>query len=341
MACEILGIDYYLPERLVTNNELARENPDWDVPAFYSKIGIAERHWAAREETASDLAFEACQKLLARQLVAPEKIDYLMYCTQCPDYYLPSAACVLQDRLGLAQDTAALDFNLGCSGYVYGIGLAKALIVSGQARHVLLATADTYSKLVHPRDRTVCMLFGDAGTATLIGPTSEGPGEIWDPVLRTDGSGFGKLIVPAGGLRLPRSAETAREETDESGCTRSRNNLFMDGAGIFAFAITAVPRLIRDTLAKVGLAVDDVDWFVYHQANKFMLEELFTRSKIPPDKAVMSFEKVGNTVSSSIPIAIKNYQDAGNIQPGHRLMLVGFGVGLSWGAGMLTWGRRA
>jgi 3-oxoacyl-[acyl-carrier-protein] synthase-3 len=212
------------------------------------------------------------------------------------------------------------------------------LVQTAAARHVLVVTADTYTKYIHPRDRTVRTLFGDGAAATLVGPSNEGPGEIGHFALGTDGSGAEKLIVPSGGSRLPRSADTARETMDEVGCVRSQDNLFMDGQAIFSFAIHTVPPLISTLLTKSGLTVDEIDWYVYHQANKLILENLAQCSNVPPEKMVYHLETVGNTVSATIPLSIQAYVEAGRIKPGHRLMLIGFGVGYSWGACVVTWG---
>ena len=337
MPAKVLGIEYHLPLRIEGNEDLQRENPDWEMNKLYEKSGIRSRHIAGPDETASDLGYEAARKLLGRGLVDPGEIDYLLYCTQSPDHFLPSAACVLQHRLGLGRHIGAFDYNLGCSGYVYGLHLAK-LLVGGGARHVLLIAADTYTKYIHPRDRTVRTLFGDGAAATLIGPASGRGGQVGQFILGTNGEGAENLIVPSGCWRLPRTAETARECTDEAGCVRSKDNLFMDGKAIFVFAITTVPRTIIALLKKAGLSPEEVDWYVYHQANKFMLDNLAQRSKVPPEKVILAMEDVGNTVSASIPMAIKAYVDAGRIQPGHRLLLVGFGVGYSWAACEMTWG---
>jgi 3-oxoacyl-[acyl-carrier-protein] synthase-3 len=338
VGARILGISYHLPEKVVTNDDLGRENPDWKMDKIYEKAGIWSRHVAAEDETAGDLGFQAGRKLLERELVPAGQIDYLLYCTQSPDYLLPTTACILQDRLKLGTSAGSLDFNLGCSGYVYGLQLANSLILTGAARHVLLITADTYTKYIHPRDRTVRTLFGDGAAATLIGPPADGAGGIGDFVLGTDGSGAGDLIVPSGGSRLPRSADTARETMDEVGCVRSKNNLYMDGQAIFAFAVNVVPAVVSSLLAKTGHCVDDIDWYVYHQANKFMLENLAQCNNIPSEKMVYHLETVGNTVSSTIPLSVQAYVEAGRIKPGQRLILVGFGVGYSWGACAVTWG---
>ena len=336
MAVGILGITYHLPERVESIEDLGRENPDWRIGKLLQKSGIRHRHIAAPDETASDLGHAAARKLLDRALVPPDEIDFIVYCTQSPDHYLPASACVLQERLGLGQHVGAFDFNQGCSGYVFGTALSKSLIDAGMARHVLLINADTYTKYIHPRDRTVRPLFGDAATATLLGPRDDGGFEQF--VFGTDGAGAGNLIVPAGGLRLPRSTETAKDKATRNGCTRSADNLFMDGPAIFTFAMNTVPPTIDALLAKSHLTEDDIDWWVYHQATEVMLARLADRSNVPPAKMLRAFEDVGNTVSASIPIAIQRYVEAGRIVAGQRLLLVGFGVGYSWAACTLRWG---
>ncbi|HBO44494.1 MAG TPA: 3-oxoacyl-ACP synthase [Planctomycetaceae bacterium] len=337
MASGILGIDYYLPERVETNDDLARENASWLMERFEVKCGISARHIAAPDETAGDLGWHAARKLLDRQLVPADEIDFLLFCTQSPDHFLPTTACILQDRLGLGKHVGALDFNLGCSGYIYGLFLAKQFVESGAARNVLLITAETYTKFIHPRDRSVRPIFGDGAAATLIGTAENSRGLIGQFVLGTDGAGAKNLIVPSGAARLPRSAETAREYTDISGCVRSRDHLFMDGMALMNFTMDTVPGTLDALLAKEGLAKDDVDWFVYHQANRFMMKHLANASEIPWEKMVYSMEDIGNTVSASIPIAMARYRDEGQIVPGQKLALVGFGVGYSWGACVVEW----
>jgi 3-oxoacyl-[acyl-carrier-protein] synthase-3 len=331
MASGILGIDYHVPERIETNADLARENPSWQMARFEAKCGISSRHIAAPDETASDLGYQAARKLLDRRLVPAEEIDFLLYCTQSPDYFLPSTSCILQERLGLKKDIGALDFNLGCSGFIYGLYMAVQFLATGSVRNVLLITADTYTKYIHPRDRSVRPIFGDGAAATLIGPAKDGAG-IGPFVLGTDGAGAKKLIVPSGGLRLPRSAETAREATDMVGCIRSQDHLFMDGMALMSFAIDVVPKAIEALLQKAGLTDNDVDWYVYHQANRFMLKHLASASHIAWERMVFSMEDIGNTVSASIPIAMARYLEEGKIRPPQQLALIGFGVGYSWGA---------
>ncbi|MCY2991973.1 MAG: ketoacyl-ACP synthase III [Planctomycetota bacterium] len=338
MSAHILGIHGHLPEKVETNEDLGREQPDWDMPRIAAKTGILARHIAAADETACDLGYAAAKKLLQRELVPAAEIDYLIFSTQTPDHLLPSNACVLQHRLQLPTQIGAIDISPGCAGFVFGLQLAQGLIHSRAARNVLLVTAETYSKLIHPRDRAVRSLFGDGATATLIGATPDDAVGLGEFVVGTDGCGATSLIVPSGGFRLPRSAATAAEHVDAQGGVRSQDHLFMDGQAIFAFTLNTVPRAIAALFEKSGLTRDAVDWYVFHQANRFMLENLAKSAKLPQEKMVYHLAEVGNTVSSSIPLAIEAYVAAGRIQAGQKLLLVGFGVGFSWAACVVTWG---
>jgi 3-oxoacyl-[acyl-carrier-protein] synthase III len=335
----ILGISGFVPEYVETNDELARANPDWDMERIGEKTGIRARHIAAENETANDLALAAARMLLDRNLVPIETIDFLLVCTQTPDHLLPANACLLQHKLQLSTHLAALDFNSGCSGYVHGLQLAASLIESQAAQCVLLITADTYSKVVHPLDRTVRSLFGDAATATLIGPAEETqPGAIGPFIHGTDGSGAGELIIPAGGFRLPRSERTQQVTRDAQGCVRSPEHLFMNGQAVFSFALSRVPAAISQLQQTAGVTTGEIDWYIFHQANRFMLESLAVVIQIPTGRMVYHLDDVGNTVSSSIPLAIEAHEKSGRILPGQRLLLAGFGVGLSWGACLVKWG---
>ncbi len=328
------GVASFIPPRRVTNEELA-EAVGWDAEKIFAKTGIRARGVAGEDECASDLAVSAAKALFDQGLCAPKDIDFLLFCTQSPDYFLPTTACLLQSRLGLSTTCGALDFNQGCSGFVYGLSLAKGLIESDAARNVLLVTAETYTKFVHPRDRSVRVLFGDGAAATLItGIQSELDG-IGPFVFGTDGRGGKELIVPAGGLRQRCSADTGREVTDPGGNTRSADNLYMNGPEIFNFTLRTVPPVITGLLEKAQLTMDEVDYFVFHQANRFMLEHLRDKLRIPPEKFCVNMEFSGNTVSSTIPMAVGQARGAGAIRPGHRVMVVGFGVGYSWAAAMV------
>ncbi len=339
MHARIVGIHGYLPERVETNEDLAAENPTWDMERVAGLTGILSRHIAAEDETAADLGFHAATRLLQRQLVAQDEIDYLIVSNQTPDHLLPSDACLLQHRLGLGKHIGAVDCRLGCNGFVCGLQMAKALVETSAARNVLLITAETYSKLIHPQDRTSRGLFGDGAAATLVGRSADdSEGSIGPFITGTDGSGGKCLTVPSGGFRLPRSEATAIETVDDHGNIRSQDHLQIDGQSMFLFALDNVPKAIAKLLEKSGNSSDNVDWWVYHQANRFMLENLAKCSHIDDQKIVYHLQTLGNTVSSSIPLAISHYVDAGKIESGQRLVLIGFGVGFSWSVCELVWG---
>jgi len=332
MATYIANIEFYLPEKVLTNEEIAATAPketNWTADKIFEKTGIKQRHIASETECASDLAVKAAEKLLA--YVDRTLIDYVIYCTQSPDYYLPSGACIIQDRLGLSTKCGALDINLGCSGYVYGLGLAKGLIDSGQAKHILFLTADTYTKYINPRDSSVRTLFGDAGTATLL--CSDGVLELSNHfVYGTDGKGKDNLIVKNGANRCPYEPEPRGYNIycDE-------NNLFMNGPEIFSFTSKAVPKLVNEMLDRSAMNKEGIDLFIFHQANSFMLKHLQRMMKIPDEKFFIDMEDCGNTVSSTIPIALKKFMMSGDAFNGMNIMLVGFGVGYSWGATNVKW----
>ncbi|MGD0902961.1 MAG: ketoacyl-ACP synthase III [Terracidiphilus sp.] len=335
MSANIAALSCYLPQREVTNEELQAENPAWEMAKVAAKTGINCRRIAAEGETAADLAFAAAERLFAGSSVQREEIDYLLFCTQSPDYVLPASACILQDRLRLPVSCGAIDFNQGCSGFIYGLQLANALVCSGSAFNVLLLTGETYSKYIHPGDRSVRVLFGDAATATVVSADKRGA-RIVATVVGTDGSGCGNLIVPIGGARRRFPAEPLSEYCDENGSVRSAANLFMDGQELFAFTMKRVPALIHKLLTKTGLTLDEIDSFVFHQANAFMNEQLRTKMRLPKEKVPLSLSDVGNTVSNTIPLTLSRI--AVQLSPGNKVMLIGFGVGYSWGAGLLEWG---
>ncbi len=333
----LTAIASYFPAGILTNQELAQELGGWDAQKILEKTGIAVRRIAAPDECSSDLGVAAAQRLFEKGACAPADIDFLLFCTQSPDYFLPTTACLIQDRLGLRLDCGALDFNQGCSGFVYGLSLAKSLIETGNADNVLLITAETYSKFINPRDRSVRTIFGDGAAATLL-TAVESERELIGPfVFGTDGRGARELIVPAGGMRQPVGCEQAVETEDGRGNWRSQRNLYMNGPEVYRFTVETVPKLLEQLLGKSGRRVEDVDHFIFHQANKFMLDRLRARTPIPEEKFWVDLEDCANTVSSTIPMALERAQCRGRIRPGHRLALVGFGVGYSWAAAMMEW----
>ena len=315
-------IAIHLPEKVETNEQLKAEFPDWDVDLIFTKTGIGKRHIAAEDECASDLGVAAAEKLFQQQGVDRGTIDFLVVCTQTPDYRLPTTACLMQDRLGLPTSVGAFDFNLGCSGYVYGLSLADGLIRTDAARRVLLITAETYSKYIHPSDRSLRTVFGDGAAATLIEARDE-------PTLTafrfgTDGSGGDTLLVAKGGARPPHHALKPRNRH------RWPSELYMDGPSLISFTAKAVPKLVDRILEAAQLDRSQIDWYVLHQATYKMLDQLRRRLELDEQRVPIVLEQCGNTVSSTIPIVIDQLRRQQRIRPGTLSMLVGFGVGWSW-----------
>lgn len=314
----ISKISYYLPEN-------RRENPK---SRLIKKTGIGFVHISAEKETASDLAFNAAEKLLIERGKRTD-IDFLVFCTQSPDYFLPTTACIMQDRLGLDNNCGAYDYNLGCSGYIYGLSMAKGLIETGQAQKVLLLTGETYSKYINPDDNTVKPLFGDAGTATLIEGFDSVVSGLRSFSFGTNGSGYKNLIVPVGGARHPYQSSKLVEDSDEYGNKRTNQNLYMNGSAISDFALEVVPDTVNKVLSKEGIDKLSVDYYVFHQANKFMLEFLQQKCDLLGMPFWNDVSEYGNTVSCSIPIALCDLKLQQPDSKLERTMIAGFGVGLS------------
>lgn len=329
MNAYIKAISYYLPEQIVTNEDLIKEFPEWTVEKVAGKVGVNQRHIAAPNETASDMATQAAKKLFVEHTIDRSTIDFILLCTQSPDYYLPTSACLIQNRLGLSTSCGALDFNLGCSGFVYGLSLAKGLIAGGIAKNILLLTSETYSKHIHPKDKGNRTIFGDAAAATLI--STDGFASIENFSIGTDGRGAENLIVKKGGLRQPEVLNDLN--FDEAGNPSSSDYLYMNGGEIFNFTSEAVPVLVDEVLEKNQQSKDDIQLFVFHQANKYMMNYLRKLIEIESEKFYFFLENVGNTVSSTIPIALYEAKKEGKLNG--NILIAGFGVGYSWGATIL------
>jgi 3-oxoacyl-[acyl-carrier-protein] synthase-3 len=337
IPARIAAIATHVPDRVLGNDELAALFPGWPAEKILDKTGIRERRIAAPDETASDLAFAAAETLFERGDAARDEVDFLIFCSQAPDYVLPTTACLLQSRLGLRNDIGALDVNLGCSGFVYCLSLAVGLIAAGAASNILLLTADTYSKYINERDKSVRTLFGDGAAATLITSAAGSSTAAIGPFLfGTDGAGARDLIVETGAFRRPRSAESGLESEDVSGNTRSADNLYMDGARVMSFTLKMVPKAHDELLRRAGAEADGYDYLVLHQANRFMLDALQHKMAVPDAKFPRHFEEIGNTVSSTIPFVLAKMLDNGQMASGTRIMLIGFGVGLSWAGAWIT-----
>ena len=332
MKAYIKGISYYLPKKELTNEQLASEFPEWTVDKIAEKIGIKKRHIAAENETALDMAVAAADKLFDEYNIDKSSIDFVLLCTQSPDYFLPTSACIVQDRLNLSTNCGTLDFNMGCSGFVYGLSLAKGLLCAGISKNVLLITTETYSKHLHPKDKGNRTIFGDAACATLI--STDGFAEVLDFSLGTDGRGANNLIVKSGAFRQP--VKSCKIVYDDSENPISDDYLFMNGSEIFSFTLEAVPQLVKDTLIKNFMKNEDIDLFVFHQANRYMMDFLRKKIKIEKEKFYYCLENFGNTVSSTIPIAIKEAVKDCTIKHGDKVLIAGFGVGYSWGGTILN-----
>lgn len=328
MKAFIKDIAYYLPEQVLTNEQITEMFPEWSAEKVANKVGITERHISAEDETATDMAYQAAEALFA-QGIDRSCVDFVLLCTQSGDYFLPSSACLLQDRLGLSKHCGALDFNLGCSGYEYGLAMAKGLIMAGIAKNILLLTAETYTKYIHPKDKGNRTIFGDGASASLI--STEGFAEIGEVVVGTDGSGAENLIVRSLGARHKEPLNDLRISEEEG--LVSGDHLYMHGGNVFDFTADVVPPMVEELLRKSGLEQDDVNLWIFHQANKYMINYLRKLLEIDKEKFYLYMEHVGNTVSSTIPIAMVEARREGRLKG--NVLLAGFGVGLSWGGVML------
>lgn len=326
MIAKIKAISYYLPEKVLDNKKINEDFPEWSIDKISSKTGIYERHISDENEFTSDMAVTVSKKLFDEHNISPNDIDFVLLCTQSPDYFLPTTACLVQNRLNIPTTAGALDFNLGCSGYIYGLAIAKGLISANIAKNVLLITSESYTKFIHPKDKSNRTIFGDGASATLI--STDGFAEILDFELGTDGSGAENLIVKNGAVRHPDL--NGVDISDEFNNIKNDNYLFMNGSEIFSFTSASIPPLVNKTLEKNKLYIEDINLFILHQANKFILNNLRKKIKIPEDNFYIFLENCGNTVSSTIPIAITEAKKENKLNG--NVLLCGFGVGYSWGS---------
>lgn len=307
MPITISGIAYALPSRVVTNDDLAAEHPDWDMSRVQTRTGVLRRH-IADGETALDLAYRATDKLIAAHPAAKEA-DAILFCTQTPDHIMPPNSALLHEHLALPDGVFALDFTLACSGFVYGLAQAQGLVAAGIASSILLVTADTYSRIIDPDDRGPRVLFGDGAAVTWI---TSGDRGLVDIAVATSGRDHRGFIVPKGS-----------------------NVLRMDGLQVLGFIQSHVPAQVSELLARNGLRVEDIDLFIFHQASRLALDALRRLLRIPEERMYSNLERVGNTVSASIPMALRDAIDEGRAGPGSRVLLCGFGVGMSWASAIV------
>lgn len=329
MGSNIAAIEYAFPDNLISNDDLRIKFPNFNFDSFEKRVGIKNRYWLNTNETALDIAVLACEKLFKK--IDKNEIDFILYCTQSPEYILPTTACILQDRLNIPKTTGALDFNLGCSGYTSGLSMAKAFIETNQAKNVLLVTAESYSKYLHSKDRSNQLIFGDAATASLVSYSKDS--KINNFLFGTDGSGYDKLIIKNGGSKhtFDFEAPTLSYGTDNF---YNENCLYMNGPEIFKFAASKIKDFTYSILEKSNMNIGDIDQFIFHQANSFLLDTIRKSLKIEKSKFYINMMNYGNTVSSTIPIALKDYTM--NKEPGEKtVLIIGFGVGLSWSGGII------
>lgn len=292
------------------------------------KIGIERRYVANDDESVGDMGEKAVNKLFQNKKIFPSQIDLFILCTQNPDYVLPTTACILQSRLGMNKNTICFDINLGCSGFVYACGIASSMLVSLNLKTALIVTTEAYSKKICYDDKTVATLFSDGAAATILEAGYENC-ELLDFDFGTDGTGYSNLIVPVSGSKRKHDSETCKMVNYGNGVSRSQENLFMDGHEISRFVLKEVPNSVSNLLNKQKIDLNSVDKIVFHQANKHILETLSKKLNLERDKVFIDLS-VGNTVSSTIPIALKQMFSDDNLNRSMKIILSGFGVGYSW-----------
>jgi len=326
----ISGIAGSVPKNKINNltdHEFCSED---ERKKIVELTGAHEYRKAPPEICSSDLCEAAAKELMRGLNVDPKSIEAIIFATMTPDYRIPSTACILQDKLGCPISTVAFDINMGCSGFVVGLYNACALIQGGGLKRILLLAGDTQSKLCHDQDKTVVFLLGDGGSATLVEATGTSEDSIVIELM-TDGSRFNSLFVPAGGFRYPSTKITREVKEQADGGLRAEDDIYMDGMEIFKFSSTDVVKSIKNFMELGQLSAEDIDFFIMHQANKFMTDKIARKLKFPLEKVPYSLRVYGNTGSASIPLTIVHNYDAMIPSGKNRCLLSGFGVGLSWG----------
>ena len=321
----IIGWGKYLPQKVLTNAEIARmveTSDEWIV----TRTGIRERRIAGEHESTATLALNAARRALETADLNPVELDLVIVASATPEHIFPATACLVQDALG-AVSAGAFDLSAACSGWIYGVDLAAQAIATGAIDYALVIGAETLSRFVNWSDRRTCILFGDGAGAVILGP-SERPGGVLSCVLGSDGSGADTLSVPAGGSRLPASPETVKE---------GLHTIQMDGRKVFRFATRVMRRAAVEAVQKAGLVMDDISLLIPHQANIRIIDSAARGLKLPDERVFVNLDRYGNTSSASIPIALCEALEAGRILPDDRLVMVGFGAGLTWGAAVVQW----
>jgi 3-oxoacyl-[acyl-carrier-protein] synthase III len=335
MGLTIKQTEYYLPEKVITNQDFGKENPDWDIEKIEEKSGVASRHVVETSQTALDLAIKAVEKLFLSGKISKDQINAIIFCTQSPDYIMPSNSFLIHKHFNFSQDVWTFDYNLACSGFVYGLAISRGILETGLAKNILLITAETYSKYINPKDRSTITLFGDGAAASVISDNNEQG--IVDIILSSNGEKYDAFHIPAGGSKMPKNQFTNEISIDSSGNAKTLENIHMNGFAIWQFVSKNVSEQIKKLLERNNLSVNEIDLFVFHQASKLTIESLTKMLKINSEKVFMNIKHIGNTVSASIPIALKDAENSGRLKRGDLILLSGFGVGLSWGSIILRY----
>jgi len=330
MESKILDIGLYFPSKVYTNDDLQGDFPNLKVKELTRLTGVLSRHICGSDETSVDMGVEAANALFAQGKISKDEVDYLIFCSAGGDFITPASACIVHDKLNLKPNCGTVDINQGCTGFLHGLNLANAMVGSRSAENVLLITSEAISKTVHPQDKGNRAIFGDAAAAALI-CKNDSKSDYGNFVFGTDGSKFDQIIIKHGRERYPLPESAEDDFTDDFGTTRNHSKIYMNGGEVFNFSVGKAPGLINDLLAKAELSKEEIDFFVFHQSNRILLETLGKKLKIPQEKIIFELETNGNTVSSSIPIALKKAEEKGIIKNGQKLLFAAFGVGFSWG----------
>ena len=327
MGVKIDAITYYLPPNKLTNEDLVIDFPELSTADVLKKTGVKTRYFTSSSVTASDLAVKAANLFFEQGHYKKNEIEFVLFCTECPDYIAPATACIIQDKLEL-NNIGALDIPSGCSGFTNALGIVKALIESGQCNNVLLLIGDSPCLVCHPQDFSVRSLFSDAGSCILFTKTEENGVGIGNVVFGSDGKGSKALFVDRSGFRNPVDEQWMLENSEKGGLPMGQ--LKMDGLEIFSFSLKRVPSLVNEILLKNNLSFEEIDFFVFHQASIMILKSLHKKMKIPDEKMVYCLEEFGNTVANTIPITLKELEKDGRIKKGNKVLVAGFGIGFSW-----------
>ncbi|MDP2723908.1 MAG: ketoacyl-ACP synthase III [Bacteroidales bacterium] len=326
----------YYPHHVLSNADIQKEFPDFKIQEMTRLTGVSSRHVTARNETSVDMGAKAVERLFAEYNVDADEIGYLLFCSAGGDYITPPSACILHDRVDLPPHCGAMDFNQGCTGFLYGLSLADSLIGAGQTKKVLLVTSEAITKTLHPLDKGNRTIFGDAAAATLISASNSSL-LSGDFIFGTDGSKHEHIIIREGRERNPLFDNDGKDFIDNLGNIRNHRNFYMNGSEVFNFTVSKAPELVDGLLSRFQMEFDDIDLFVFHQANRIILESIGRKLKIPESKLVIELKDTGNTVSSTIPVALKKLEQRGLLKRGMTLLLAGFGVGFSWGGTIIKY----